>query len=248
MLVHFFSRLTLLYVVLFFLSWAILSAVERRFAARPLDTRRVLKADLGSVVVFFFFALPGAIVLANLLVSAPRLPDSFLALPLWLRLLLYIVAADFGAYWVHRWLHTRWLWPTHKWHHFPTYMYWMAGIRGSLLQQTLINVPYILAGGFLADSPGWIVWFLYTKNFLANDYMHLNVPWGARWLEWIIITPRYHHVHHGDQPANYQSNFATLFPIWDHLFGTYADPDKVGSNFRYGIGETLPGWRLAIGV
>jgi sterol desaturase/sphingolipid hydroxylase (fatty acid hydroxylase superfamily) len=170
------------------------------------------------------------------------------ALPLWLRLCLYVVMADFGAYWIHRWLHTRWLWPTHKWHHCPTYMYWMAGIRGSLLQQTLINLPYILAGAFLANSPGWVVWFLYTKNFLANDYMHLNVSWGTKWLEWFLITPRYHHVHHSEKPAYYRSNFATLFPIWDRLFGTYVDPEKVGTEIHFGIGESVPAWRLAVGV
>jgi sterol desaturase/sphingolipid hydroxylase (fatty acid hydroxylase superfamily) len=124
------------------------------------------------------------------------------------------MGADFGHYWVHRLLHTRHLWRAHKWHHYPTYMYWLAGVRGSVVQTTLVNIPYLAAGVFLAIAPWWMFWAIILKNTAQNDVMHLNVWWGNRWLEWFIVTPRYHHVHHSDNPEHYRSNLAPLFPIW----------------------------------
>jgi sterol desaturase/sphingolipid hydroxylase (fatty acid hydroxylase superfamily) len=54
-----------------------------------------------------------------------------LKLPLAYKLLLFYIVEDFGLYWVHRLMHTKRLWRTHKWHHYPNYMYWLAGIRTS---------------------------------------------------------------------------------------------------------------------
>lgn len=60
------------------------------------------------------------------------------------------------------------------------------------------------------------------------------------------------HVHfgaHSENPAHYRSNLAALFPIWDHLFGTFVDPETVSpKDLVFGIGETVPSLRLAIGV
>jgi sterol desaturase/sphingolipid hydroxylase (fatty acid hydroxylase superfamily) len=117
-----------------------------------------------------------------------------------------------------------------------------------LLQQVFVNIPYIAAATLVDISPGWMTYLIFSKNVAQNDWMHLNVPWGSKWLEWIIITPRYHHVHHSDDPAHYRANFATLFPIWDHLFGTYFDPEGVRHPLSFGIGERVPALRLAIGI
>jgi hypothetical protein len=130
----------------------------------------------------------------------------------------------------------------------PIYLYWMSGIQLSLVQAILQNLPYILVGGLLAFSPRWVFWAVVLKNTIPNDFMHLNVWWGNRWLEWIIVTPRFHHIHHSENPAHYNRNLAVLFPIWDHFFGTYFDPEKVDRDLTFGIGESVHPVRLAIGV
>jgi sterol desaturase/sphingolipid hydroxylase (fatty acid hydroxylase superfamily) len=78
--------------------------------------------------------------------------------------------------------------------------------------------------------------------------MHLNVDWASRWVEWFFVTPRYHHVHHSDNPAHYRGNLATLFPIWDRIFRTYVNPEHIPRNLKFGIGERIPPIRLAIGI
>jgi sterol desaturase/sphingolipid hydroxylase (fatty acid hydroxylase superfamily) len=114
------------------------------------------------------------------------------------------------------------------------------GVRGSLPQQVLVNIPYIFAQALLAVSPWWTGLAILFKNGFQNNWMHLNVRWGPRWLEWFIATPRYHHIHHSDHPAYYGANIAALFPIWDHLFGTYVDPESVPRQLAFGTNEKAP--------
>ena len=226
------------------LAW---TALERRYQAFEIRYREVIAGDLVAFALVSAVFL-GAGVIDNWFSIRPTMPASVMQLPGVLRFCLYLLLADFGHYWVHRLIHTPALWRVHKWHHSPTYMYWFAGLRASLPQQILINVPYVLASSVLDFSWPWLSLLILTKNAVQNDWMHLNVRWGNRWLEWFIITPRYHHVHHSDKPEHYGANLAPLFPIWDHLFGTYVDPEILPEKPRFGIGEQLPLMRLVLGV
>jgi sterol desaturase/sphingolipid hydroxylase (fatty acid hydroxylase superfamily) len=236
-------------LVFFAARLVILTALEKRDPAYSVSYREVLPRDILVALVFTLAVTPASEFLDRWIIYRPPvLPPTVLEWPLAIRIVFYLVLADFGFYWVHRLLHTRHLWRAHKWHHSPTYMYWLAGVRGSVIQQTLVNLPYIVAGAFLEIAPWWMFWAILIKNTAQNDFMHLNLWWGNRWLEWIIITPRYHHVHHSDNPAHYCNNLAGLFPIWDRAFGTYVDPEKVPRTLTFGIGESVPAVRLFIGI
>jgi sterol desaturase/sphingolipid hydroxylase (fatty acid hydroxylase superfamily) len=235
-------------LLLFAFRMAVCTVLERLQPARPVAYRKVIWRDVGATLAFGLAIAPAAIFVNRWLSFQPTFSRGLTELPLAVRFFMYLVTADFGHYWIHRLMHTQAVWRVHKWHHAPTYMYWLAGVRGSLLQQILVNVPYIFAEGIIKLSPGWVGLAILVKNSLQNDWMHLNVRWGARWLEWLIVTPRYHHIHHSDDPSHYRANLASLLPIWDRIFGTYVDPDKVPKNLTFGIGERVPAIRFAVGV
>jgi sterol desaturase/sphingolipid hydroxylase (fatty acid hydroxylase superfamily) len=110
-------------------------------------------------------------------------------------------------------------------------------------------MPYIFAWSFLGLSPWWMELAIGAFSSFQNDWMHVNVTWRSNWLEWFVVTPRYHHIHHSDDPAHYTANLAALFTFWDRLFGTYVDPDRVqGESLSFGIGEQVPLSRLFLGV
>lgn len=114
-----------------------------------------------------------------------------------LKLALFYIIEDFGLYWVHRLMHTKQFWRTHKWHHYPTYiMYWLAGIRTSLPHLVLFNFTFVAARPLLGGSPGWIFPLIAIEHLCRNNWMHMNVSWKSTWLEWLIVTPRYHQIHH----------------------------------------------------
>jgi sterol desaturase/sphingolipid hydroxylase (fatty acid hydroxylase superfamily) len=220
--------------------------IERRYRAYEIRYRDVIWRDITAAILLVPI-LVGADLIDSRVLIKPAIPASVMDLPLTCRIVLYVLLADFGHYWVHRLMHTPFLWRIHKWHHNPTYMYWLA-VRTSLPQQILVNAPYVLASFLLGSSLVWLGGIIFIKNVLQNDWTHLNVRWGNRWVEWIIVTPRYHHVHHSDKPEYYGANQASLLPIWDHLFGTFIDPETLPENPRFGVGEKLPVIRLALGV
>ncbi|MGC3981903.1 MAG: sterol desaturase family protein [Steroidobacteraceae bacterium] len=221
---------------------------ERRRPAYPMDHRKTWKRDVMATIAYIAVIAPLAEFIDSYLTFRPVLPQKIFELPFALRFFMFVVIADFGFYWVHRAMHTKWLWNLHRWHHSPTYMYWLMGVRGSLLQQVLVNIPYFFAQSLLAVSPWWTVLAIYFKTAFQNNWMHLNVRWGSRFVEWFIITPRYHHIHHSDNPEYYGSNIAAIFPIWDRLFGTYIDPDTVPADMHFGTNEKTSRWRLVLGI
>ncbi|MEJ8854598.1 sterol desaturase family protein [Variovorax robiniae] len=237
-------------ISLFLLLVMLFGLLEWLWAARQIEWRKVLVRDLVAQVFGAFVVAKAAFHLNLWLhVQGAPWPEAIEAWPFPVRLLLYLMVADFGAYWMHRLVHIGVLWRVHRWHHSPTHMYWLAGNRGSILQQALFNVPYILAGPLISTSPWWMVSALFILNALTNAWMHMNVRWKLGWLDWLLVTPRTHEIHHSDNPAHYNSNFGVLLSVWDRMFGTYRSPKAVDSAaLKFGIPETVPLGRLVIGI
>jgi sterol desaturase/sphingolipid hydroxylase (fatty acid hydroxylase superfamily) len=153
-----------------------------------------------------------------------------------LRVVAFYAVADLGSYWVHRWLHTRHLWRLHRWHHSPTQMYWLAGVRSTIPQQILFNLPFILASPLLIGLPPWVMPLVIIETVVRNDWMHMNVSWRSNWLERVLVTPRYHHLHHSADAELHNGNYGSLLTIWDRMFGTFIDPDLTVPK-AFGTGE-----------
>lgn len=249
---------TLLYVVnspiLFFGTFFLFrtclwGAAEHFWCAKPVPYRRVASKDFVAEVFHVFLVIPVVLYLYDR--AFANYPSTPVAqdLPIIGRVLLFLLIADFGYYWMHRLMHTAPLWPTHKWHHSPTYMYWLAGCRATIPQQFLVGAPFVLAAPVLYPSPWWVYTALAVFSYLDVDWMHLNVCWGTRWSEWFIVTPRFHRIHHSSNPDHYEKNLGNIFTFWDRLFGTYLDPDKLEEkDLSFGIGETPNPVRLIVGV
>ncbi|MDI3464719.1 MAG: hypothetical protein OJF50_003540 [Nitrospira sp.] len=226
----------------------VVTALERIMPAREVPYRSIILMDVAGAALVGYLLLPAALYVSERIVIQPVLPEFISALPTAAAVALYYVAGDFGAYWVHRFLHFSPFWRIHKWHHSLTHMYWLAGYRASLLQQVLFNLPWMMAFSVFGHAPWWMYWAVLSSHMLLNDWMHMNVSWRSNWLEWIVVTPRYHHVHHSDHSTHANANFGVTFSIWDRLFGTYVDPEEFTTPITFGIGEQVPLARLVAGI
>ena len=224
------------------------TALELLRPARHVPYRKLIWRDVLLISVYWFGMVPISEYIDRWIAIRPHLAEAILQMPLLLRILCYLIIADFGHYWIHRLMHQKHVWRIHKWHHSPTHMYWLAGFRATIPQDVPVNLPYLFAYSLLDLSPWWMVLAIGLFNNLQNDWMHVNIVWRSNWLEWVVVTPRYHHIHHSDKPEHYMANLAALFTVWDRLFGTYVNPDEVKEPLSFGIGEKVPLVRLALGV
>ncbi len=227
----------------------IFTVVELIYPAHPINYRKVIKSDLIALALYQLVFSPLAFYATNGLVQTQHFfVKGVLELPLLMRVILFYVLADFGSYWLHRLMHSRYLWRIHKWHHSPTYMYWLAGIRATFPQQVLFNLPVAVFWPLLHSAPSWFLLAVLAETFFRNDWMHMNVTWRSNLLEWVFVTPRYHHIHHSDDPNHYTANLGSLLTIWDRMFGTYVDPEELTKEISFGTGEIDSPVRLALGI
>ncbi len=76
---------------------------------------------------------------------------------------------------------------------------------------------------------------------------HSNWDWGKRWeplLSNIIVTPGIHAVHHSNTARDTDSNYSTIFSIWDKLFGT-SRPVRAPSTMTIGSPDLSDPKRVA---
>lgn len=227
---------------------AIWGWIEWRHPAYQVNQRAVLLADVITMAVLLLITIPLIDALYYRLSVQTWLPLHLGTWPLAVRVLLFIVLADLGHYWVHRLMHTPLLWRVHRWHHSPTHTGWLSGSRESVLDRLLVNFPYFFFTPVIGQAPWWVWTGLLFLAGLRNDWMHLNVRWGWRWLEWLFVTPRYHHIHHSLDTAHHASNLSVFFSCWDRLFGTHHDPEGTQGRLAFGTGEKVSRLRLFIGL
>jgi sterol desaturase/sphingolipid hydroxylase (fatty acid hydroxylase superfamily) len=156
-------------------------------------------------------------------------------LPWIAQFLLMVIVSDLTQYWVHRAFHSvPFLWRFHAVHHSAEQMDWLAGSRLHLVDiavtRGLTYVPIYVLG--FAEGP--LVAYLIFVSAQAT-FIHANVRFEWRWLQWVLATPRYHHWHHAAEPEAVDSNFAVHLPLLDVLFGTAYLPERWPS--AYGIAD-----------
>lgn len=163
----------------------------------------------------------------------------FLDAPVWLRMVAYLLALDFSAYWMHRLMHSvPWLWAIHQVHHsqdqltiMATYRnhpvdVWLRQFVGPVVFMVLFGVPPVLW------LPLALLW-----DVIVN-LAHLEVNWTYGPFRRLFVSPVFHSIHHSVEDRHQHRNYGANLAIWDILFGT-AD---FGSERPRAVG--LPGWRV----
>ncbi len=166
------------------------------------------------------------------------------------RLVLALVLLDGWMYLWHRANHTiPLLWRFHRMHHSETEMDVTTATRFHLGEH--VGASVLRAG--LIPLLGFEVWQLivYDTLLIAVTMLHhANVSLGRydRWLRWLIVTPYMHKVHHSSWRPETDSNYSTVFSVWDRLARTFrmrADPKTL----QFGLPEFPdPGWQTVWGM
>ncbi|HXI72679.1 MAG TPA: sterol desaturase family protein [Verrucomicrobiae bacterium] len=162
------------------------------------------------------------------------------SLPFVVQLVAIMFLTDLVQYWVHRAFHRiPWLWKFHAVHHSARSMDWMAGARMHFLEILALRSTTVIPMFVLGFSVGAMNTYILVV-YLYSTFVHANLNWRFPLTEKLLVTPRFHHWHHGIEREAVDVNFAIHFPLFDRLFGTYHLPkDKWPSG--YGLeGHPVP--------
>ncbi|NQZ06664.1 MAG: sterol desaturase family protein [Algicola sp.] len=140
--------------------------------------------------------------------------------PLLAQVFMIVLAADIFQYTVHRFYHEVPLfWRFHGVHHSAKHMDWLAGSRQHVLEliatRCLVLVPVFTLG----FSKQVIDLYVIIVGLQAV-FNHANVRIKFGWLQYLIVTPQFHHWHHSSDKAAIDRNYAAHFSFIDYLLGT----------------------------
>jgi 4-alpha-methyl-delta7-sterol-4alpha-methyl oxidase len=193
-----------------------------RVQGRDFPVKRWLMPSLGR------FAFNNLLSFLSVLLSWPLLRLSGIhagELPAWYvivgQVLFFIVLDDFLYYWMHRTLHTPWLYKhVHSVHHRITTPFALTGnymhAVEFMLTSTLVMTGPSLVGAHVVTLWAWIV---FRQLEAADGHSGYDVPWNPALLVPFYKGPAYHDFHH----RRFFGNYAGFFAYLDKVFGgTYS--------------------------
>lgn len=161
-----------------------------------------------------------------------------------------VLLMDFWTYWWHRINHeVRFFWRFHKVHHSDEFMDVTTAYRfhlGEIGFSSLIRIAIV----YLFGLHLWELVAYEVVMFICVQFHHANIGLPEpidRAIRVVFVTPAMHKVHHSRDPKELNTNYTSLFSLWDRLFGTFrlrADPTEI----HFGVDgldaqefQTIPG-------
>lgn len=142
---------------------------------------------------------------------------------------LTVLVFDLLDYWWHRWNHRLpFLWRFHKVHHTDTHCDSTTALRFHF-GELILSFLFKGAGIAIWGPSVWAFVIFEICVTAASQFHHSNLDFPdtvEHGLRTVIVTPRFHVSHHTVSRRTGNNNFATIFILWDHLFGTYRKPDR----------------------
>ena len=161
----------------------------------------------------------------------------------------YILIDDVLQYWYHRTAHeTPFLWKLHRPHHQAEEMGFFVSYRNALLYYLLMpNIWWVALVLFLGGGKVVALGLILKQLIIIGS--HSQLKWDKPFyqyaalrpiikiLERIIITPAFHHSHHGtsrlDTASEPNGNFGNMFSLWDQLIWDSNLPEQLPKRIRF---------------
>jgi sterol desaturase/sphingolipid hydroxylase (fatty acid hydroxylase superfamily) len=159
--------------------------------------------------------------------------------PSWLTVVITLLALDLATFMQHYFLHhVPLFWRMHRTHHSDYDCDFSTAARFHPLES--VYTTTVLAATVAAlGLPAAAVFISQLLTTLVSFAEHANVSIPAsvdRVLRLVVVTPDVHRIHHSAVISETNSNYGTLFPWWDRLFGTYvAEPAAGQEHLIFGL-------------
>jgi len=133
------------------------------------------------------------------------------------------ISLDFATYWYHRLAHSvNIFWNRHVIHHSGEDFNNAAALRQSISKFVNVSVFFLLPAALLG-IPLQVIAIITPLHLFVQVWYHTEHVGKLGWLEYIIVTPSQHRVHHAINPIYIDKNLSPVFCIWDRAFGTFQE-------------------------
>lgn len=141
----------------------------------------------------------------------------------WLVYVIAFITIDFASYWNHRLSHKiNFFWNQHVIHHSSEEFNLACALRQSI-SNLLGYFSILLIPAALVGVPHEVIILLAPIHLFAQFWYHTKHIGKLGILEYIIVTPSQHRVHHAINKEYIDKNLAAIFCVWDRLFGTFQE-------------------------
>ena len=210
---------------------------NKDYVIRSMDTLSSLCSGLTNIV-------KDVLGLTIIIVSYSYMVDNLAIFNIESSLLVYVIAfigIDFAGYWVHRINHSiNYFWNHHIIHHSSEEFNLACALRQSISNFFSISFIFLIPTA-LIGVPAEVVGVLAPLHLFAQYWYHTRLIGKLGFLEYIIVTPSHHRVHHAINKEYLDKNLSQVFIIWDKLFGTFQEElDDVPP--VYGVKRPLRSW------
>ena len=184
-------------------------------------------------------AFAGAIVRTAIYVTTHQLGVlNMVALSPWVKLLMTVAFMDFMLYIWHLLNHdVPFLWRFHRVHHSDLNMDVSTATRFHIGELALSAVIRICLVFFLGASPFGVL-ICESALVLCAQFEHssLKIPGWFERIFWVLfVPPSMHRIHHSVVIKERNTNYGTIFSVWDRWLGTLlTDVDQ--NQIRIGVG------------
>lgn len=213
----------LLYAIPFFIVLLIIEILYGHFVKnqhhKVLDTVSSISSGLTNIV-------KDSLGLGVILISYPFLLENLAITEIeatWLVWLVAFLAIDFAGYWNHRLSHhINIFWNQHLIHHSSEEFNLACALRQSI-SNILGYFPLFLFPAAFLGVPAEVIAIIAPVHLFAQFWYHTQHIGKMGWLEYIIVTPSQHRVHHAINPEYIDKNLGQILCVWDRWFGTFQE-------------------------
>ena len=141
-------------------------------------------------------------------------------------ILLYLIAfvcIDFASYCHHFLKHSiNIFWNQHVIHHSSEEFNLACALRQSITNNLGIGIFFLIPAALFGVPPK-VISILVPLHLFAQFWYHTRHIGKLGFLEYIIVTPSQHRVHHAINPQYIDKNLGAIFCVWDRIFGTFQE-------------------------
>ena len=164
--------------------------------------------------------------LAVIIISYPYILEKIAIFEVENSLLTYFIAficIDLASYFVHLINHkVNFFWNQHIIHHSSEEFNLACALRQSISNLVGFGGIFLIPAA-LMGVPTEVISTLTPIHLFAQFWYHTKHIGKMGFLEYIIVTPSQHRVHHAINPIYIDKNLAAIFCVWDRVFGTFQE-------------------------